>query len=173
MQNNFKRHFGNSYKLFNDGSSYIHRLLNEQFFFNRKRFFFSFPFFFVEMAWCKLILYLSLLHRFSFCLRASEVVLSSQNLSALENSVVNANVRENFTEQFVRVEDGSGFPSKNTSEKHRNLDRVLKIWDPIAVSSVWNNETYQDAGVSQSCGEDLTHYLTGVSNGANWALRSK
>ncbi|XP_014482727.1 PREDICTED: uncharacterized protein LOC106748576, partial [Dinoponera quadriceps] len=132
------------------------------------------------MAWCKFILYLSLLHRFSICLHVNEVALSLQNLPASKDFTVDVNIRKNFTEQFISVEDKSEFPLRSTNvlngtektvDEHWDLDRVLKIWDPIAVSRFWKNETYRDAGVSLSCDEDLTRYMTGVSKRANWALR--
>lgn len=130
------------------------------------------------MAWCKFILYLSLLHRFSICLHVNQDALPSQDLQ--EDSVANA--QKNITKQFIHVEDGTEFPSSSTNalndiekadDEQWYLDRDLKIWDPIAVSRVWKNGTYQDAGVSLSCGEDLTRYMTGVSRRASWALRSK
>lgn len=134
--------------------------------------------FFVKMTWCKFILYLSLLHRFSICLRVNEVAPALQDLP--EDSVIHANVQKNFTEHFAGIEDGSESRStgvsngtEKTDDEHWDLDRSLKIWDPIAVSSIWRNGTYLDAGVSLSCGEDLTRYMTGVSKRETWALRSK
>lgn len=139
-------------------------------------------FVFVKMAWSKVILYLSLLHRFSMCLCVNEVVLTSQNLPAPEDTVVNANVQKNFTEQFIRVKNESESSSRsasayNSTEKadgeHWDFDQALKIWDPIVVSRIWKNDTYRDAGISLFCDEDLTRYLMGLSERANWALRSK
>ncbi|XP_025155567.1 nose resistant to fluoxetine protein 6 isoform X2 [Harpegnathos saltator] len=131
------------------------------------------------MTWYKFILCLSLLHRFSICLHVNSIALSSQDLPALEDFVT-ANVQKNFTEQFIRVETRPEFPSRSTSalnsteeanNEHWSLDRVLKIWDPIAISRIWQNETYQDAGISLSCGEDFTRYMTGVSRNTIWALK--
>lgn len=112
----------------------------------------------------ELVLCLSLLHRLASC--SSEVAPPSsqgRRPASRELPVVNAK----------NVANGFGVVESADDESRWDLDRVLRVWNPIAVSRIWRNETYRDAGVSLPCGEDLTRYLTGVSRKANWALRSK
>lgn len=134
------------------------------------------------MARYKLILCLLLLHRLGTCSYANEIAQSSLDHLALEEPIINADIRRTVTERLVRVEDESRYlsgrdtalnDSESTDDELWNLDRFLKLWDPIAVSRIWTNDTYRDAGVSLSCGQDLTRYMTGVSGQTNWALRSK
>jgi len=104
---------------------------------------------------------------------------SLQESLTTDDSVTNANAWKNFTELFV--DDGFKFPknttflndNKNADDEVWDLDRFLEIWNPIAVSRIWNNETYRNAKISLSCSEDLTRYMMGVSERRIWAQKSK
>ncbi|XP_029676018.1 nose resistant to fluoxetine protein 6-like [Formica exsecta] len=126
-----------------------------------------------------IILYLALLHRVVICSNVTETILSSQDQLWVEESIANENIWENFTEQFIRDKDESNFSSNNTTApSDRNTenelwdgDQFLEVWNPIVISRIWKNETYRDANISLSCGEDLTRYMMGVSRKNNWALK--
>lgn len=136
---------------------------------------------FVRMLHYGIILYLALLHRVVICSNVTETILSSQDQLSVEESIANENIWENFTEQFIRDKDESNLSSNNTTApSDRNAenelwdgDQFLEVWNPIVISRIWKNETYRDANISLSCGEDLTRYMMGVSRKNNWALKSK
>ena len=130
------------------------------------------------------LLCLSLFHRSVVCTNVSEAALLSQDSLSVEESIVNANIWGNFTEsrQFVRDEDESKFSANDTivpsdkedeGDQFWDVNQFLEVWNPIVISRIWKNETYRDAGVSLSCGQDLTRYMTAVSRKTNWALKSK
>lgn len=139
---------------------------------------------FVRMLYYGVLLYLLLLHRLVISSNASETILSLQDVLSVEESIVNENsimkIWKNFTGQFDHDKDESKLlnrtiaPSdKNFEDELWDIDQLLEIWNPIIVSRIWKNETYRDAGISLSCGKDLTHYMMGVSRKTNWALKSK
>lgn len=130
----------------------------------------------------KVILFLSLLHQLVICSNVNKIAQSSEESSATdENSVINANAWRNFTELFRSDQNEFKFPNdttflnniKSADDGPWDLDRVLDIWNPITVSRFWNNETYRDAKISLLCGEDLVHYMMGVSKRRIWAQKSK
>ncbi|KMQ93732.1 nose resistant to fluoxetine protein 6, partial [Lasius niger] len=125
-----------------------------------------------------IILYLPLLYRLVICSNVSETILSSQDPLSVEESIANENIWKNFTEQFVRKDESklssnntTALSGKNAEDKLWGVDQLLEVWNPIVISRIWTNETYRDAGISLSCGEDLTHYMMGVSRKTNWALK--
>ncbi|KAM0733159.1 Nose resistant to fluoxetine protein 6 [Formica fusca] len=134
---------------------------------------------FVRILHYGIILYLALLHRVVICSNVTETILSSQDQLSVEESIANENIWENFTEQFIRDKDESNLSSNNTTApSDRNGenelwdgDQFLEVWNPIVISRIWKNETYRDANISLSCGEDLTRYMMGVSRKNNWALK--
>ncbi|KAL6448100.1 hypothetical protein ACFW04_000259 [Cataglyphis niger] len=127
----------------------------------------------------RIVLYLLLLYQFVICSNVTETILSSQDQLSIEKSIANENIWENFTEQFVRDKDEFKLSSNNaTAPNGRNNekklwdgDQFLEIWNPVVISRIWNNETYRDADISLSCGEDITRYMMGVSKKTTWALK--
>lgn len=135
----------------------------------------------VRMSRYRSVLLLALLHQSSL-IRAN--VSKVAPLSTPDDSLPvasDANTRRNLTELFVGdTENGfSGDTSPSSDienaddQRHWDLDRLLVIWNPIAVSRVWTNETYRDARVSMPCGQDLTRYMTGISRGELWAQKGE
>lgn len=133
----------------------------------------------VRMLYYGIILYLPLLHQLVICSNVTETILSSQDQLLIEESIANENIWENFAEQFDKDEfklssNNTTAPSdRNAENKLWHGDQFLEIWNPIVISRIWKNETYRDAGISLSCGEDITRYMMGVSRKTNWALKSK
>lgn len=133
---------------------------------------------FVIMLYYGIILYFLLLQRLVICSNVTETISSSQDPLSIEEPIAN---EMSFTEQFVRGKNEFKFSSNNTIESSDkniedelwDVDQFLQIWNPIVISRVWKNETYRDAGISLSCGKDLTRYMMGISRKTNWALKSK
>jgi len=130
----------------------------------------------------RFILFVSLVHQSIICSNVNKILASSSQESLTTDvSIINANAWKNFTELFVDDKNGFKFFPKNTTFLNNNknetddevwdLDRFLEIWNPIAVSRIWNNETYRN--ISLSCSEDLTRYMMGVSERRIWAQKSK
>ncbi|RLU27089.1 hypothetical protein DMN91_000888 [Ooceraea biroi] len=126
----------------------------------------------------RFILFVSLLHQSVICSNVNKITPFSQGSLMIDDSVTNVNAWRNFTELFVGDKTGFKFPkntslndTKNADDELWDLDQLLEIWNPIAVSRIWNNETYRNARISLSCGEDLTRYMMGISKRRNWAQK--
>jgi len=128
----------------------------------------------------RLILFVSLLHQSVICSNVNKILASSSQESlTADDLATNTDVRKNFTELSADDENEFKFPKKtflndiDADDEVWDLDRFLGIWNPIAVSRIWNNETYRNAKISLSCNEDLTRYMIGVTERRIWAQKSK
>lgn len=64
----------------------------------------------------------------------------------------------------------------NTDNDYVNnvdFDELTNIWNPNSVSRLWAERNQLDINISKNCHVDMTRYMTGVSTGVNWAIKSE
>lgn len=52
-------------------------------------------------------------------------------------------------------------------------DDLVDVWDPLKVARIWRNDARGSTNISANCQRDFTDYMTAVSSGDRWALKSK
>lgn len=91
----------------------------------------------------------------------------------VNESAIGAN-DENFTKTSIIEPNKDSFQSANLSATYAiDLDEMLEIWNPNNVLKIWDSRLHKNLNISDNCDLDISKYLTGVSKGENWALKSE
>ena len=111
--------------------------------------------------------------------------LSIEDILPVNNTDLNKNSSKDFSKKLSVKNNSAYFVKKyalgeneiksvDVSKEYQvGMEEILEIWNPRNVINFWDTRTLENLTVTDECDQDISLYLTGVSNGENWALRSK